>query len=192
MSETDFRETFDRRWPQSEAELLHVIREALTFDGSEMTMEEMLAAVEAGTYEIPESYSRSAEAMSKAALAAFNYVAHKVGATGFQASWAELDFLRRSRGLKGPFALLDANDLLYPQYDLRAKVDRYLEEWLPWAADQAREQLADETRTLVATSVEEHWRALAASCPPVCPIEGCGVDVEHGHGTDARYRPREA
>ncbi len=45
-------------------------------------------------------YGTAVYAMSLAAVAAFNYVAHKVGSSGFQASCADLDVLRRTRNTR--------------------------------------------------------------------------------------------
>ncbi len=53
--------------------------------------------------------------MSLAAVAAFYYVSHKLGVTGFQASCADMDFLQRTRSMKSGFKILDYDDLLYPQ-----------------------------------------------------------------------------
>lgn len=61
-------------------------------------------------------YGTCVYAVSMAALATFYYVSHKLGATGFQASCADLDFLKRSRSYKHGFMVLDYNNLLYPQY----------------------------------------------------------------------------
>ena len=61
-------------------------------------------------------YGTCVYAMSLAAVAAFNYVAHKLGVTGFQANCADLDVIRRTRGMKHGFRIIDYNDLLYPQY----------------------------------------------------------------------------
>src|SRR5574343_1229666 len=61
-------------------------------------------------------YGTCCYAMSMSAVAAFNFVAHKLGVTGFQASCADLDILRRTRYLKGPFAIQNYSNLLYPQY----------------------------------------------------------------------------
>ncbi len=47
--------------------------------------------------------------------AAFNYAAHVVGSSSFQASCADLDFIKRSRHIEGPFILLKGEDMLYPQ-----------------------------------------------------------------------------
>lgn len=61
-------------------------------------------------------YGTCVYAMSIAALAAFNFIAHKLGVTGFQASCADMDILRHSRGMKDGFRIVDYNQLLYPQY----------------------------------------------------------------------------
>lgn len=61
-------------------------------------------------------YGTCVYAMSMSAQAAFNYVAHCLGVTGFQASCADMDFLRRTRRLKHGFRFIDYSNLLYPQY----------------------------------------------------------------------------
>lgn len=58
-------------------------------------------------------YGTCVYAMSMAATAAFNYVSSELGVSGFQASCADLDFIRRSRGIKGPFMIVDLYDELY-------------------------------------------------------------------------------
>lgn len=107
----------------------------------------------------PHDYGTSAYAMSLAAVAAFQYIAKALGTTGFQASCADLDILRRTRGLKGPFILLKAEDLLYPQYDLRARLEEFITESLPWAGEQARKLLNE--RVEAHANAVAHWRRLA-------------------------------
>lgn len=104
-------------------------------------------------------YGTCVYAMSLAAVAAFNYVAHKLGTTGFQASCADLDFLRRSRGIDGPFIVLKGADMLYPQYDLRAKLDEAMANWQPWAADEAKKLLTE--KHSAHPDVAAHWAKLA-------------------------------
>ena len=157
-------EEFETPWPKTEEELLAYIREALSFDTPGEVPEDPREMAEDPDWS--KAYNDSADALWKCALAAFNYAAHQVGASGWQASYAELRFVGESRGLKGPFALLDANDMLYPQYDIRRKVEKYLEEWRPWAIEQAREKLAEnEDKELAglgaAPRVREHWEGLA-------------------------------
>jgi hypothetical protein len=109
----------------------------------------------------PDGYEASAEALWKAAAAAFNYAGHVVGATGFQASFAGLQFLKATRGIDGPFAVIDSNQLLYPQYDVEAKVAGWFEEWKPWLAETAREKLAASDHDMVHPAVLARWRELA-------------------------------
>jgi len=103
-------------------------------------------------------YGTCVYAMSLAATAALNYVAHKLGVTGFQASCADLDFLRRSRHMKGPFMIINAEDALYPQYNLREKLEEALRDWKPWLKEEAKKLLAERDGC---TAVREHWERLA-------------------------------
>ena len=106
-------------------------------------------------------YGTCVYAMSLAATAAFNFVASQLGVTGFQASCADLDILRRTRSLKGPFMLIKAEDALYPQYDLRGNVDKALTKWQPWLSEEATKLLAEHVNSRVSANVHAHWRKLA-------------------------------
>jgi hypothetical protein len=107
-------------------------------------------------------YGTCVYAMSLAATATFNYVAGKLGVTGFQASCADLDILRRTRSMKGPFIILKAEDMVYPQYDLQGKLREAMGEWQKWVAEQAKKQLAEHTDGNVHPEVLEHWKKLAS------------------------------
>jgi len=61
-------------------------------------------------------YGTAVYAVSMATVAMFNYMARKLGITGFQAGCADLDVIRRTRHLEDGFRLIDYNRLLYPQY----------------------------------------------------------------------------
>ena len=104
-------------------------------------------------------YGTCVYAMSLAATAAYNYVSHKLGVTGFQASCADLDFVRRSRQIKGPFMLIKGEDALYPQYDLHGKLSEALAEWEPWLREQAVKNLAESPEAH--PNVLAHWKKLA-------------------------------
>lgn len=78
------------------------------------TPEELLAYI-TGLVERPHDYGTCCYAMSMAAVAAYNFVAHKLGVTGFQASCADLDILKRTRGFSWG-RILNYEDLLFPQY----------------------------------------------------------------------------
>jgi hypothetical protein len=109
-----------------------------------------------------DGYEKSADAMWQAALAAFEYVARKVGATGFQASWSALRFYGEAMNVRGPFMVVKIEDALYPQYDLPGRLAAYIEENRGWLREQAVEKLAGiERDSLVHPNVEAHWRRLA-------------------------------
>lgn len=108
-------------------------------------------------------YGTCCYAVSIAAEAAFNYVAGTLGITGFQASCADFDVLRRTRHIDGPFALFKGHDLLYPQYNLQDRAKETFEGWMPWAAEEARKKLADPKSAV--SSVTSHWEWLAKTYP---------------------------
>jgi hypothetical protein len=62
------------------------------------------------------TYGTCVHAIALAAEAAYNFIAHKLGVTGFQASCADIQILSRSRGMKHGFRIIDYSKLLYPQY----------------------------------------------------------------------------
>jgi hypothetical protein len=108
-------------------------------------------------------YGTCVYALSLAAVATFNYVSHQLGVTGFQASCADLDFLRRTRHIKGPFIVLRGEDALFPQYNLSEKLEKVLADWQPWLAEQAREKLLETSG--VHPDVKAHWGKLASYSP---------------------------
>lgn len=135
--------------PETTAELADLIGSLLVFDHD---------GGEGG-------YEQSADAMWKATLAAFEYAARKVGATGFQASWAALRFYGEAMGVKGPFIISKVEDALYPQYDLPGQLAKFLEEQRPWLAEQAAQKIVEtEGRdSMVHPNVLAHWQRLAGS-----------------------------
>jgi hypothetical protein len=126
-------------WPKTEEELLAIIRDAIS----------------KGT-----DYDGSAEALATCAVAAFRYAAEAVGASNFQGEWAALKAYGEELSIKGPFGVLRAEELVYPQYDLRRKTEDLIKKWTPWAIEQARKRLAGDL-TLVVPTVIAHWHALA-------------------------------
>lgn len=105
-------------------------------------------------------YGTCVYAMSHAATAAFNYIADQLGVTGFQASCADMDVLRRTRGFKWG-CLLNYEDLLYPQYeDHFPGWARLLEINKVELAKRAKEKLAEAPDAH--PNVVAHWQALAA------------------------------
>lgn len=106
-------------------------------------------------------YGTCVYAMSLSAVAAFQHVASKLGVTGFQASCADLDILRRTRSLDGPFIILKAEDMLYPQYDLPEKLRKAMESWKEWAAEECAKEL-EKSGEQVHPDVKAHWERLAS------------------------------
>jgi hypothetical protein len=104
-------------------------------------------------------YGTCVYAMSLAAVASFNFVAHKLGVTGFQASCADLDIIRRTRRIKGPFILLKGEEMLYPQYNLEEKLREAMDGWKDWLSEQAEQKLSEDLG-YVHPDVIEHWKAL--------------------------------
>ena len=104
-------------------------------------------------------YGTCVYAMSLAATAAFNYVAGNLGVTGFQASCADLDIVRRTRRINGPFILLQAKDMCYPQYDLTRKLQEAMDGWKEWASKEC-EKLLEESPN-AHPDVIAHWKMMA-------------------------------
>lgn len=125
---------------------------------------EQLAAYIQSKIDGQHDYGTCVYAMSLAAVAAYNLVARKLEVTGFQASMADLDIVRRTRRIKGPFMLVDANKMLYPQYSLPGDLSKALDKWMPWAAEEAKKKLADSPDAH--PDVIRHWQALAANATP--------------------------
>lgn len=103
-------------------------------------------------------YGTCVYAMSMAAEAAYNYVSHCLGVSGFQASCADLDFLRRTRGMER-FLIINAGDALYPQSDPQEKFEKYMIDIRPWLKEQAARKLAETDRAH--PDVIAHWKMLA-------------------------------
>lgn len=122
-----------------------------------------LSAVISALVDRPHDYGTAVYAVAWAAVAAFNYAAHKLGITGFQAGCADMSVLRRTRHLTGPFMLVDGENALYPQYDLREKLEEFLSEIGAYLGDEARKRLAD--TPFAHPNVIAHWEALAAKYP---------------------------
>jgi hypothetical protein len=129
------------------------------------TPEELAAYVRA-LVDRPHDYGTCCHAMSMAAVAALRYVAGALGVTGFQASCADMDILRRTRRLEWG-RIQNFDDLLYPQY--RSKFTGWphlLEEHKVELAGRARELLARHDGVHAADAVRAHWQRLAAAGPP--------------------------
>jgi hypothetical protein len=123
------------------------------------TIEELTEYIQS-LVEREHDYGTTVYAMSMAAVAAYNYVAHKKGTSGFQASCADIDIIRRNRGWKGSLMLINGENMLYPQYNIHEKVNDALDKWADWAAGEAAERLAKCPDTC--KEVKDHWEKLVA------------------------------
>ena len=151
--------------PKTTAELAEAIDKLIqgVHDASGQTLEDIYKAGLAG--EMSQGYVQTVEAMRDAAYIAFSYVANTLGATGFQASMADLSFIGWTRNIEGPFRLVDYSMALYPQYDLGEEVRQGLQEptTLRWLKGEAQKNLDGITdQSLVSPAVLEHWKAVAA------------------------------
>lgn len=127
------------------------------------TLAELTDIIE-GLREREHTYGTCVYAMSIAATAAFYYMASDLGVTGFQASCADLDVLKRTRSYKHGFQIIDYDKLLYPQYDdeLRLSPEKLLADKSTSAAvvREAKKRLL-ETKS-AHPDVVAHWRHLVA------------------------------
>lgn len=105
-------------------------------------------------------YGTAVYAISLSATAMFNYVACKMGASGFQASCADLDVLRRIRGLEGPFMIIKLDDALYPQYDLHGRLQEFIDENRDYLKDAAKKQL-ENASDYMHVDVRKHMERIA-------------------------------
>lgn len=104
-------------------------------------------------------YGTCCYALSMAAEAAFNYVSHKLGVTCFQCSIADMDFIRRTRHMEGPFMLIKGEDALYPQYNLFDRLTETMQKWEPWLKEEAQKNLAKTDHAH--PDVIAHWKRIA-------------------------------
>lgn len=146
------------------------------------SLEELTTYID-GLIKQPQDYGTCVYVASLSAVAAFNYVCNELGLTGFQASCADLDIIRRTRSLEGPFRIVDYSSLLYPQYMNSERVPGYAEalqtdDIKKWLKEEAAKRLAEfessptgsysdddgvlHTYPTAHPSVVEHWRMLAS------------------------------
>jgi len=131
----------------------------------EARVEDMKSAEELSAYidklvSREHDYGTCVYAMSMAAEAAFNYVAGALGVTGFQASCADLDFIRRTRSMDCPFAIVNGEDMLYPQYNIHGDVSKMLKGWSEWAGKEAAKKIKENANSGVHHEVWNHWLKL--------------------------------
>ena len=120
----------DVPWPEDEEELLDFIRSELEDVDSEGGVD---------------NYNRRSEAVWRTALVTFRYVANETNVNMEQARFAIMSFIRYSKGIDGPFALLDSDSMLFETDDeIKQRVSDWLDSWSGWVEDQARQMIEEE------------------------------------------------
>lgn len=109
------------------------------------------------------SYGTACYAMSIAAEATFNYISYVEGVTGFMASCADMDFIRRTRLIDGAFAIVTHEQYLYPQYAYKEQETREMLEQS--AAKKALENIQGDLK-YVHPNVLQHWLNLVQKWNP--------------------------
>lgn len=105
-------------------------------------------------------YETAADAVSNITVAAFNYAASTIGITGFQANWAGLTAIREILSIEGPFAIVEGEKFLFPQYDLHKQLDDWHESWKHSLSEMAKEKLK-ESDDMVHPNVKRRWEYYA-------------------------------
>lgn len=116
-----------------------------------------------GLTDRPHDYGTCVYAMSLAAVATLNLVAHKLGVTGFQVSCADLDILRQTRDFNWG-CVVNYRNLLYPQYcdtDHFPTCGALFEEHKEKLAKMAGELLVNKQNAH--PNVIAHWEMLVAN-----------------------------
>jgi len=108
-------------------------------------------------------YGTCVYAVSVASVAMFDYMARKLGITGFQASCAVPDMISRIRGTKHGFRILNYENLLYPQYANSEHFPTYddlIKQNKDWLSKEAKKLLKG--GGITSLNVRKHWKWLAS------------------------------
>lgn len=142
MTEQELK-TYKIEWPKTEEEMLAIIRPLIKRS---------------------HDYGTCVYAMAIAAEAAFKYVSSELGATGFQAGCADMEALKRLRGLKHGFAMIDYNNILFPQLstpDHFPTAESILESNKKYFKEEAQKLMDEGDKDQVHVDVWNHWERLA-------------------------------
>lgn len=154
-------------YPKNESELIEKIREAVAEYGNAGSgFGAELGAILGGgkmSDEQGEVYEKGAHLMRDLAVIAFNYGVHLCGASGYQGSIAAMEAYGTLVGIEN-FGIMQMDDLLYPQHDLRAKLEQWITEATPRIQEEARKRLAE--NSMAVDTVRAHWKYLAEGGRP--------------------------
>lgn len=104
------------------------------------SLEELTAYIK-GLADQQHDYGTCVYAMSLAATAAYNFIGSHLGMTGFQASAASIDLIKRIRHVDGPFIILEIADELYGDGTCQQKLSEYIGECRMRLRKMARHKL---------------------------------------------------
>ena len=114
-----------------------------------------------------QSYDTAPYAVALASYATFKYMALRLGISGFQASWADMQFIKRTRKMKDGFRIINYSELLYPQYEYKfnLNMDKLIEENIehlkPRAIELLEENKNDDGSYSAHEDVVKHWKRIA-------------------------------
>ena len=112
----------------------------------------------------PHDYGTCVYAVSMASVATYNYMAGKLGITGFQDGCASLDIIGRIRNIDN-FRIVDYKNLLYPQYALNSEyfptVPELLAKNSKWLREEATKLLKENKGRRVHPNVRHWWKQLS-------------------------------
>lgn len=109
-------------------------------------------------------YNTSGYSIVKALLATEMMMAHQVGTTGTQHGYANVAYITETRGSKTGCAILNFDDMMYPQYNLLEKVKGWLddhktsEHFIKEVEKKIKED--DESDFKAHPEVRDHWERL--------------------------------
>ena len=145
MTEAELRE-YKVPWPQTLDELNKIINDLA---------------------ERKHDYGTAVYGMSIASVATFYYMSHKLGVTGFQASCADLDNLKRTRRYKNGFHIINYENLMFPQFlnnEHFPSVDDLIKENKEMLKKEAKKKLEEnekEKAIKAHPAVIAHWKKLS-------------------------------
>jgi hypothetical protein len=108
-------------------------------------------------------YGQAVYAISLACVATFNFMAKELGITGFQASCADLDILRRTRRMENGFKILNFDRLLYPQYvdEFNITYEKLLSDNIENLSLAAKKKLEEMEDFPAHPDVVKHWEKIS-------------------------------
>lgn len=133
------------------------------------SIEELAAIIEALAGR-RESYSACVHAMSAAAVATIRYLEAVIrpDVSGWPSNLADLDILRRTRQLHNGFAIIDYNNLLYPQYLKDTAIPGWgqlINGYLRVSLRRQAARLLREEHDGTSSQVLAHWQRLLSDEP---------------------------